>query len=225
MNQKLSPKRSISTKKIRQAIYFYKKDKEILDMQIRINEICEKSTMTVKEVTQYVRTISADSQRSNSSSRKFRIKTETTRQSPSNSFSKKAEDLKLRRNYFEPKKNYKIRASSLNKRQQSPPLSPKWFLQLPKAPIKLPAQALKPIKCSRTMHMKQELQIDATKTRMKISRILHNNNRNSTESIMKDLDASGNEEIHEINKENRNEFRIIPKFKLIKFLASQSQLY
>ena len=35
---------------------------------------------------------------------------------------------------------------------------------------------------------------------MKISRILHNHNRNSTESIMKDLDVSGNEEIHEINK-------------------------
>ncbi|CAK74353.1 unnamed protein product (macronuclear) [Paramecium tetraurelia] len=74
-SRQLTPQRVVSTNKLRKALYFYKKDKELLDLKIKLNEMCESTFLTNSELHHIVRSVS----RGNSpTQQKFRIRTETT---------------------------------------------------------------------------------------------------------------------------------------------------
>ncbi|CAD8099003.1 unnamed protein product [Paramecium sonneborni] len=74
-SKQLTPQRVVSTIKLRKALYYYKKDKEVLDLKIKLNEMCESTFLTNAELHHIVRSVS----RGNSpSQQRFRIRTETT---------------------------------------------------------------------------------------------------------------------------------------------------
>lgn len=72
-SRQITPKRVVSTLKFRKALYYYKRDKEDLDLQIKLNEMCESTFLSNAELHNIVRSVSRGN-----SPQSFRIKTETT---------------------------------------------------------------------------------------------------------------------------------------------------
>jgi hypothetical protein len=48
----------VSTIRLKKALYNYKKDKEVLDLEIKLNEMCESTFLTNAELHHIVRSIS-----------------------------------------------------------------------------------------------------------------------------------------------------------------------